>query len=74
MNGIKYIFGHRSKYGDFDEFIIKPEDADKLQRATDYLRNADGGRNVFREILDIYYTDGFEAMLEKVNELSGVEE
>jgi hypothetical protein len=28
-------------------------------------------RAVFRELLDIYYADGFEAMLEKVKELSG---
>ncbi len=70
-NGIKYIFGHRSKYGDFDEFILKPEDAGKLQRAVDYLRNAENDGNAFRELLDIYYADGFEAMLEKVKELSG---
>lgn len=35
---IKYLFGHRSIYGDFDEFIFKPEDADKLQKIVDYLR------------------------------------
>lgn len=36
---IKYIFGHRSIYGDFDEFIFKPGDADKLQEVVNYLRN-----------------------------------
>ena len=36
-NAIKYVFGHRSKYGDFDEFIFKSEDADKLQTIVDYL-------------------------------------
>lgn len=35
---IKYIFGHRSIYGDFDEFIFKPKDADKLQEVVDYLK------------------------------------
>lgn len=35
---IKYLFGHRSIYGDFDEFIFKPKDADKLQEVVDYLK------------------------------------
>ena len=35
---VKYIFGHRSIYGDFDEFIFKPEDANKLQQVVDYLK------------------------------------
>lgn len=34
---------------------------------------SDGTRAVLREILDIYYAKGFEAMLEKVKELSGIE-
>lgn len=38
-NAIKYIFGHRSKYGDFDEFIFKKEDANKLQEVVDYLKS-----------------------------------
>lgn len=37
-NAIKYVFGHRSKYGDFDEFIFKKEDANKLQAIVDYLK------------------------------------
>lgn len=37
-NAVKYIFGHRSKYGDFDEFIFRKEDTNKLQRIVDYLR------------------------------------
>lgn len=37
-NAIKYIFGHRSMYGDFDEFIFKKEDANKLQEVVDYLK------------------------------------
>jgi len=34
---------------------------------------SDSTRAVLREILDIYYADGFEAMLNKVKELAGVE-
>lgn len=37
-NAIKYIFGYKSKYGDFDEFIFKKEDANKLQAVVDYLK------------------------------------
>lgn len=37
-NGIKYIFGHRSIYGDFDEVILKKEDAPKLERVVEYLK------------------------------------
>lgn len=36
--GVKYIFGHRSMYGEFDEFIFKSEDSDKLQKVVDYLK------------------------------------
>ena len=36
---VKYIFGHRSIYGDFDEFIFKSEAADSLQQVVDYLKN-----------------------------------
>ncbi|MBN1214221.1 MAG: hypothetical protein JXA99_02140 [Candidatus Lokiarchaeota archaeon] len=35
--GIKYIFGYQSRYGAFDEFIFKPEDAPKLQDLVDHL-------------------------------------
>jgi len=37
--GIKYIFGYRTKYGSWDEFIINPKDADKLQEIVNYLKN-----------------------------------
>lgn len=33
----KYIFGRCSIYGDFDEIVLSPLDADKLQKAVDYL-------------------------------------
>lgn len=36
---IKYIFGHKSNYGMFDEVILKREDADKLQDIVNYLRS-----------------------------------
>lgn len=39
-HAVKYIFGHRSNYGDFDEFIFKPEDADKLQEVVNYLKSS----------------------------------
>ena len=35
---IKYIFGHQSNYGAFDEFIFKKEDVNKLQKIVDYLK------------------------------------
>lgn len=37
-NALKYICGHRSNYGDFDEFIFNPKDADKLQDITNRLK------------------------------------
>ena len=40
-NGIKYIFGYKSKYGDFEEFIFNPKDADALQKVVDYLKSCD---------------------------------
>jgi hypothetical protein len=37
--GIKYVFVRkRSIYGDFDEIVLKPEDAGKLQDAVDILK------------------------------------
>lgn len=36
---IKYIFGHRSCYGHFDEFIFKKSDAERLQKVVNYLKN-----------------------------------
>ena len=36
---IKYIFfNKRSIYGDFDEIVLRPEDAEKVQEAADILR------------------------------------
>lgn len=37
VNGVKYIFGHRSKYGDFDEIILTPDHYEQLQHVIMYL-------------------------------------
>jgi hypothetical protein len=29
--GLKYAFGHKSKYGNFDEFVFDVDDLDRLQ-------------------------------------------
>lgn len=39
--GVKYIFGHTSSYGDYDEFIIKKEDAKKFKKVVKYLEKVD---------------------------------
>lgn len=38
INAVKYIFGHRSKYGDFDEFILRWNDVEKLQGVVDKMK------------------------------------
>jgi len=40
-NGLLYILGRKSKYGDFDEFIFNPNDAPKLQKLVDHLKSCD---------------------------------
>lgn len=40
--GIKYIFGHQSRFGAFDEFIINPEDSTKIKEISDYLKKQKG--------------------------------
>lgn len=42
---VKYIFGHHSRYGDFDEFIFNPNDADRLQNVVDALKSSDRYKN-----------------------------
>ncbi len=37
-HGLKYAFGHRSRYGDFDEIILRKKDADNLQKVVDHLK------------------------------------
>ena len=36
--GLKYAFGHRSRYGEFDEIILRKEDASNLQKVVDHLK------------------------------------
>lgn len=36
--GIKYIFGYQSRYGAFDEFIFNPNDARRLQKVVNFLK------------------------------------
>lgn len=36
---IKYIFGYRSMYGEFDEFIFNEDEIDKLENIVKYLKN-----------------------------------
>lgn len=38
-NAFRYLLGKRSIYGDFDEFIFKKEDADRLQSIVDKLKS-----------------------------------
>lgn len=40
VHGIKYIFGYRNGFGAFDEIILRPEDAPRLQRVVDMLEEA----------------------------------
>jgi hypothetical protein len=37
--GVKYIFGRKSRYGAFDEFIFNHDDAHKIERILEYLRD-----------------------------------
>ena len=37
-HGIKYIFGYRSKYGDFDEVLLRHSDYYKLYVLSDFLQ------------------------------------
>jgi hypothetical protein len=36
--GIKHIFGYKSRYGAFDEFIFNTDDIDKLEKIVDFLK------------------------------------
>jgi hypothetical protein len=37
--GVKYIFGRKSRYGAFDEFIFNHDDAHKIEKILLYLRD-----------------------------------
>ena len=38
-NAVKYIFGYRSRFGDFEEFLFKKEDANRLQAIVNHLKS-----------------------------------
>lgn len=38
IEAVKYIFGYRSKYGMFDEFILDKKDIPKLEKIIEYLK------------------------------------
>lgn len=37
-HGIKYIFGYRCKYGDFDEVIISKSDCRKFEKIVEFFK------------------------------------
>ena len=37
-HGLKYAFGHRCRYGEFDEVILRKEDAGNLQKIVEHLK------------------------------------
>ena len=39
--GLKYIFGHKSNYGNFDEFILSKKHAPALREIADILETLD---------------------------------
>lgn len=40
-HGLKYAFGHKCRYGAFDEVILRKEDADNLQKVVEHLKRKD---------------------------------
>lgn len=53
--GFKYIFSnHRSIYGDFDEIILRPSDADKLQHAVNVLKGIGEDNDEYPIFIDPY--------------------
>jgi hypothetical protein len=42
VSGLKYIFGHKSRYGHFDEFILRAEDCDRLISVLERFKAAGG--------------------------------
>jgi len=42
--GLAYAFGRKSRFGAFDEIILNPKDADKLQRVVNHLKNIEKQR------------------------------
>ncbi len=44
IGAIKYVFGYRSRYGDWDEFIFNPKDCEKLILYLQELKNSNRDR------------------------------
>jgi hypothetical protein len=38
LHGLKYIFGYRCMYGDFDEIILRNEDINKFENVVKWLK------------------------------------
>lgn len=55
---IKYIFGYQSKYGAFDEIVLKPKDADKFIKVGKYLKKANGKQEVCKDARGEYLDVG----------------
>lgn len=37
-HAVMYLFGHKSRYGAFDEFILRPRDWKKVEDVSKYLK------------------------------------
>jgi len=37
---VQYLLGRQSRFGAFEEFIFNPDDAERLQKAVDYLKQS----------------------------------
>jgi hypothetical protein len=38
--GLKYILGYKCRYGHFDEFLLRPEDADRMIEMLEALKRS----------------------------------
>jgi hypothetical protein len=39
--GLRYIFGYQSRYGAFDEFIIKSDDVEGIEKIVKHLKECE---------------------------------
>lgn len=39
IHGLKYIFGYKCKYGDFEEFIIDDKNVNKLKEIVNFIED-----------------------------------
>lgn len=42
--GIRYAFGYKCRYGEFDEVVLRKEDADNLQKVVSHLKGDANGK------------------------------